>query len=108
MRVWDLPVENLCDKHLLGQHNEIHAIYSIITNEKKAYANHPEVKRWRDSLNYLGLVHLDTSREMIRRGMKERSPITTDLKAEMEAPDLWQPIKKQIELLESKGCKCKV
>ena len=26
MRIWDIPLDRLCRNHLLGEHNELHAI----------------------------------------------------------------------------------
>ena len=34
MRIWDLKPEILCDKHLLGEHRELHAIWSVLTLNK--------------------------------------------------------------------------
>jgi hypothetical protein len=48
MRVWDIPVKDLCNKHLVAQHYEIHCIYSILTKDLKGYRNHPEIKRLAD------------------------------------------------------------
>jgi len=35
MRIWDLPVKDLCKNHLLGEHRELHAIWSILTKNTK-------------------------------------------------------------------------
>ena len=34
MRTWDIPPEKLCRQHLLGEHRELHAIWSIITKKE--------------------------------------------------------------------------
>ena len=67
MRVWDLPVNVLCDKHLLGQHNEIHIMWNAITQNKKGWINHPETIRWKDNLVSLCLKHAETKLEMIKK-----------------------------------------
>jgi hypothetical protein len=46
MRIWDIPPDKLCRNHLLGEHNELHAMWNILTQGKKGYSNHPETKRW--------------------------------------------------------------
>ncbi len=33
MRIWDIPPKLLCRNHLLGEHRELHAIWSILTQE---------------------------------------------------------------------------
>jgi len=45
MRIWDIPPDKLCRNHLLGEHNELHAMWNILTQGKKGYANHPETKK---------------------------------------------------------------
>ena len=105
MRVWDIPVENLCNKHLVAQHYEIHCIYSILTKDLKGYRNHPEIKRWDGYIGSLVKVHNLTSKEMTNRGFNHK----TDLPeyALCEYPESYQSIEVQKELLRNKGCKCK-
>jgi Pyrimidine dimer DNA glycosylase len=50
VRIWDLDTTVLCDQHLLGEHRELHAIWSILTTGKRGYAHHPETLRWRGRL----------------------------------------------------------
>ena len=57
MRIWDIPVEKLCRNHLLGEHRELHAIWSILINNKKGYAHHPETVRWKGKQKALYLRH---------------------------------------------------
>lgn len=107
MRVWDIPVEQLCNKHLIAQHHEIHCIYNIITKNLKGYAHHPEVMRWRDNTKALIRKHETVRFHMENRGIKHSSPIPfEDICADY--PDPWQPVEKQKELLKAKGCSCKV
>jgi hypothetical protein len=35
VRIWDLDPASLCDRHLLGEHRELHAIWSILTTGKR-------------------------------------------------------------------------
>jgi len=68
LRVWDVPVERLCRQHLLGQHNEIHAMFSVITKGTKGWSNHPETKRWKGKLKALYLKHNETAEESVVEG----------------------------------------
>ena len=47
MRIWDVSPKKLCRHHLLGEHRELHAIWSVLVNGKMGYARHPETLRWR-------------------------------------------------------------
>ena len=67
MRIWDLPPENLCRKHLLGEHRELHAIWSIITNNKIGYSKHPETIRWKGKLKALYNRHEKQVAEMKKK-----------------------------------------
>ena len=75
MRVWDVDVRELCDRHLLGEHRELHAIWSILTNGRTGYANHPETVRWRGRLAALYARHDEEVAEMARRGFRHASPL---------------------------------
>ncbi len=74
MRVWDLHPGYLSRQNLLGQHAEIHALYSVITGRKKGYAAHPETLRWQDCPGRLRRIHDLTVLEMILRGFNHASP----------------------------------
>jgi len=50
MRIWDIAPEKLCRNHLLGEHRELHAVWAILTKDKKGYSRHPEVLRWKGKL----------------------------------------------------------
>jgi uncharacterized protein YbgA (DUF1722 family) len=75
MRVWDIHPGYLSDKSLLGEHVEIHALYSIITGNKKGYSKHPETKRWKGHLQQLISRHNLVVKEMLLREFKHNSPI---------------------------------
>lgn len=76
MRVWDVDPGYLNRQSLLGEHREIHAILSIITNDKKGYARHPETLRWKDRLGALKHRHDLVVSEMRLRGYQHHSPVT--------------------------------
>lgn len=108
MRVWDLPPQDLCRRHLLGQHNEIHGIWTVITQQRSGYARHPEVMRWRPHLRKLWERHEATAAEMARRGYQHRSPLPQPAgRGEHGEPAFVDPPDRQRDLLRAKGCECR-
>jgi hypothetical protein len=110
MRVWDLPCEILCRYHLLGEHREIHAIWSILTENKKGYSRHPETLRWKGRLLALYNRHEEIVKEMNRRGYVHTSPLDKSLTIGQEAIQtifIDEP-KNQRKILQQKKCQCKV
>lgn len=75
MRVWDIDPGYLNRQSLLGEHREIHAILSIIMNNKKGYARHPETLRWKGKLKALNHRHDLVVSEMQLRGYQHHSPV---------------------------------
>lgn len=109
MRVWDLPPQSLCRAHLLGEHREIHAIWTIITEGKRGYTAHPETKRWYGKLKALYLRHNAVAEEMKRRGYAHNSPLEEALATGSARQDEFvDPVERQIEIIKQKGCDCKV
>ncbi len=109
MRVWDIPPECLCDKHLLGEHAEIHAIWSVITRKKRGYAAHPETLRWRKRLKALYARHEQVSEEMMRRGFRHQSPLDESLASgEEKQREYVDTPEEQRRILSKKGCGCRV
>ena len=79
MRVWDLPPQLLCNKHLVAEHFEIHTIWSVLTRGLKGWARHPETLRWQGRLRALYRRHEADVEEMQRRGFCHRSPLDESL-----------------------------
>lgn len=79
MRIWDIPPEKLCRRHLLGEHRELHAIWAALTMGKTGYAGHPETLRWKGKLRALYLRHERLVGEMSRRGYKHHSALEVEL-----------------------------
>lgn len=75
MRVWDIHPGFLNRQSLLGEHREIHAIHTIISQGKKGYSRHPETLRWQDHLGALRLRHEQVVAEMRLRGFNHYSPL---------------------------------
>jgi hypothetical protein len=109
VRVWDLPPQRLCRQHLLGQHNEIHALWSVITGDRAGYANHPETKRWRGRLLALHARHESTAEEMLARGYRHQSALPEHLATGSDEQCLFvDSVDEQLRLLHAKGCDCDV
>jgi hypothetical protein len=112
MRIWDIPASKLCRKHLLGEHRELHAIWSILTQDKKGYRHHPEVKRWEGRLCYLAIRHHEQVAEMTKRGWKHQSSLSklgaVVMDSLLRPPELVNTIAEQYEILRNKGCDCLV
>ena len=75
MRIWDLDPGFLSDKSLLGEHRELHGLFSIHINKKKGYARHPETLRWTSALTGLIKRHEILVSEMTLRGFNHQSPL---------------------------------
>jgi len=109
MRIWDIPTEKLCKKHLLGEHSELHAIWSIITQGKKGFSHHPEVIRWKGKLKSLYLKHEEIANEMKKRGYKHNSPLNVAFASGKDKQDeLIDTLNEQITILKNKNCECKL
>ncbi len=109
MRVWDLPPKQLCRKHLLGEHRELHGLWNILTKHtgKGGYSNHPETKRWVGKTKALYLRHEALVKEMLRRGYQHHSPLDKRLAKGSSIQRLYidHPTR-QRELLHKKPCDC--
>lgn len=109
MRIWDLPPEKLCRAHLLGEHSELHGIWVILTKKKKGFSAHPETKRWVGKLKALYLRHEKLVQEMSKRGYKHKSPLDARLATGSSVRDEFvDPIEKQVKILRSKKCGCRL
>jgi len=75
MRIWDIHPGYLNRQSLLGEHRELHGIVSIVVNEKKGYARHPETLRWAPFGWALRQRHRLLAAEMTLRGYTEKSPV---------------------------------
>lgn len=104
-----MPPSDLCRQHLLGEHRELHALWSIITKNKKAYSKHPETLRWKGKLHALHLRHETLVSEMQKRGYNHNSPLDPLLATGESRQDiLITSIDEQKDALRKKGCDCKI
>ncbi len=107
MRIWDVEPAFLCDQHLLGEHRELHAVWTILTEGKRGYSNHPETVRWRGRLAALYTRHAEEVEEMRRRGFRHMSPLDPEL-ADGSAvqTELVDSVRAQRERLTGSDCDC--
>jgi hypothetical protein len=107
MRIWDVPPGRLCRNHLLGEHAELHAVWSVLTQGKSGYANHPETQRWKGKLKALYSRHEQLVAEMENRRYKHKSPLEAELAVGDESQDEYvNPPDEQMRMLAGKGCGC--
>ena len=107
MRVWDIPCKRLCRNHLLGEHRELHAIWSVITKNKNGYSRHPETLRWKGKLKALYIRHGELVVEMARRGYRHMSVLPKRLARGSARQDVFvDPYREQFKILRRKGCDC--
>lgn len=109
MRIWDIEPDKLCRNHLLGEHRELHAIWSIVTKNKKGYRNHPETKRWRGKLKALYARHERLVKEMHARKYCHRSPLNKHMAVGASKQNEYvHSLQEQIHILKNKQCNCRV
>ncbi|MDD2702808.1 MAG: pyrimidine dimer DNA glycosylase/endonuclease V [Candidatus Omnitrophica bacterium] len=109
MRIWDISPKKLCRNHLLGEHRELHAIWAILTKNKKGYSRHPETLRWKGKLAALYSRHKMLAGEMNRRGYNHHSKLDYILAVGITKQSVFlDSRKKQKEILRNKNCGCRV
>lgn len=109
MRIWDLSPSILCRQHLLGEHLELHSIWTVITQGKKGYSKHPETIRWVGKLKALYSRHEKLVKEMHSRGYNHNSELDKNLAiGDSKQKEYVNSPKEQIEILRTKACECKL
>ena len=109
MRIWDVDPAFLCRQHLLGEHRELHAIWTVLQRGTKGYSRHPETRRWEGKLAALYLRHDALVAEMTRRGYNHASPLDITLATGSRVQDAYvDPPARQLELLAAKPCPCPI
>jgi hypothetical protein len=107
MRIWDLAPWRLCRGHLLGEHRELHAIWSVLTKNKAGYSRHPETLRWKGRLRALFGRHAALVGEMARRGYRHLSPLDRRLARGASRQTVFLMSRaRQAAALRRKGCDC--
>ena len=109
MRIWDLLPSVLCRQHLLGEHRELHALWTIISQNRPGYRNHPETKRWDGKLPALRKRHEELVAEMKNRGYNHNSPIEDTGITGLDQQDQFvHTFEEQIDIIKNKKCECRV
>jgi hypothetical protein len=107
VRIWDVDPTVLCRAHLLGEHRELHAVWAVLTEDRRGYRHHPETLRWQGRLAALYTRHEVLVAEMSSRGYNHRSPLDRSLATgAAEQTTYVDPPWRQLELLRSKPCSC--
>jgi len=101
MRMWAVSPSILCDKHLLGEHVEMHMFAGTI---RKGIS----IKGYLDKhlVNPRGIAkrHEALKKEMKKRGMNHRSPLLLDCS---QLPEAFVSTKKNLKDLLSRCPKCR-
>lgn len=109
MRIWDVSPETLCRKHLLGEHRELHALWTILSQDKKGYRKHPETIRWEGKLAALYKRHEEEVEEIKKRGWNHKSPLDEKFATGKDVQDVFvNTVAEQLEILKNKKCDCDV
>lgn len=109
MRIWDVPPKKLCRAHLLGEHRELHAIWSVIVNGKKGYAQHPGTLRWKGKLKALYARHDSLIVEISNRGYQHRSLLAKgEATGSAKQTSYVDTPRRQIVILRNKRSQCDV
>jgi hypothetical protein len=109
MRIWDIPANKLCTKHLLGEHSELHGLWNILTQNKSGYSRHPETLRWKGKLAALYLRHEHLALEMEKRNYLHNSDLNGAFATGLSVQEKFiNSYDEQLEILKKKGCKCKI
>jgi hypothetical protein len=92
---------------VLGEHRELHAIWTVLTEGKTGYSRHPETLRWVGKTKALYARHEVLVKEMQRRGYNHRSPLDRQkAKGSAQQSTYVDTPKRQRELLAAKECDC--
>ena len=109
MRVWDLHPKNLCRKHLLAEHRELHGLWNILTKHQSrgGYSRHPETLRWVGKTLALFNRHEALKKEFAKRGYRHRTPLDKRLATGSASQKiLITTIAEQKKILNKKPCDC--
>lgn len=107
MRIWDVSPSILCRQHLLGEHRELHALWTILTENRKGYMKHPETIRWVGKLKALYLRHEALVDEMTARGYNHKTPLDVAKAVGSDKQDAFvNTVEEQLEILRTKPCLC--
>lgn len=72
MRMWGVDARKLCDKHLLGEHVELHMFVGCI---RKGISLKGYIDKGLVEVHSIHSRHEELVREMLRRDFKHKSPL---------------------------------
>lgn len=105
MRIWhESLIPNLCVKHLVACWRESLGAYSIITQGKKGYSNHPATQEFAQCPEQLYDVLVQLKHEAECRGYKFKELPSRIVFGGDRKP--WQSREEQIQVLKTKQCAC--
>ena len=96
----------LCDRHLLGEHRELHAIWTLQTEGKRGYARHPETLRWRGRLAALYARQRPRSSRWAARIPHASALDGVHATGETTQSEFVDPREVRLERLAQLGCGC--
>jgi len=80
MRIWFVPVSELDDRHLLGEHVELHVMANALIRGGGRWYNHPATKMFAGKLGALYRRHEEQAAEMAKRGFSgHKSPFPVEM-----------------------------
>lgn len=109
MRIWDIAPKNLCRKHLVAEHRELHGLWNILTKHKGqgGYSHHPETLRWVGKTKALYERHERLIAEFAKRGYRHHTPLDKRLaRGRLEQDVFINTVPEQKMILKNKGCDC--
>lgn len=109
MRIWDISPKNLCRKHLLAEHRELHGLWNILTihKGKGGYSKHPETLRWVGKTKALYLRHEALVKEFDKRGYKHHTPLDKNFAKGLGINKIKiNTLAEQKKILHDKNCEC--
>lgn len=78
MRMWGIPANLLCSKHLRGEHFELHILSGVITKQTNPKLLQTLAKNGLLCLRDLAIRHDEIADEMMLRGMNHKSDLWFD------------------------------
>ena len=72
MRMWKVSPKKLCDRHLLGEHVEMHMFAGNVKRKKNISGY---VRKGLVEINNIKKRHDELAKEMLLRGFKHKSPL---------------------------------
>ena len=70
--MWNIAPKRLCDKHLLGEHVEMHMFRSNVVRKKNISGY---IKKGLVEVHNIKKRHDELAKEMVKRGMNHNSPL---------------------------------